>query len=118
MLEDGALKSTWRRSKADVKKVGAPQGFINARSSNKPGCINRDKTISYTDEQVKTELYPGCMVNVSLYAFTYDNSGNRGVTFGLNNIQKVADGKRLDNRKSAEEEFDAVLDDPQGDGLI
>lgn len=114
MQDDGSLKSTWRRSKADQKKVGSPTGYINARSTKRPGVVDRAaKPILDVEE----EVYPGCLVNVSLFAFGYENSGNTGITFGLNNVQKVKDGTRLDGRKAAEEEFDAMLDEEMPEEL-
>lgn len=110
MVSDGEIKSTWRRNKADQKKVNAPNGFVNARSEQRPGIVDRAaKPIIGKD--VETELYPGAVVNVTLFAYYYNTEGNSGISFGLNNIQKVKDGTRLDNRKSAEEEFDACLDE-------
>lgn len=114
MLADGSLKSTWRRrTPADrTKYPGAPHGYVNARSDNKPGIVGvfagpDGKPLPLQDPKV--ELYSGCMVNVLLYAFPYDMEMNRGVSFGLNHIQKVADGARLDGRGNAEDEFDADL---------
>jgi len=38
--------------------------------------------------------------------FYYNNSGNRGVSFGLNNLQLCAAGtRRLDGRKAAKDDF-------------
>jgi hypothetical protein len=111
MIEDEELATTWRRRKADVKKSGATNGYVNARGQERPGCVLRDKTPVTSPQEIKQEFYAGAVVNVSLFAYGYDRKGKKGVSFGLNNIQKVRDGKRLDNRKSAEEEFDALLDD-------
>jgi len=44
----------------------------------------------------------------SLNAFAYDRAGNRGISLGLNNIQKLADGERLDGRLKAEDDFEAL----------
>jgi hypothetical protein len=37
------------------------------------------------------------------------------VSFALNNVQFIADGKRLDSRVSADDEFDAVLSEAPAD---
>jgi hypothetical protein len=114
MLADGEIASTFRRSKADVKKAGAP--YVNARAEERPGCVLRDKTRVTDPTEIKNIFYAGALVNVSLHAFPYDRKGKKGVSFGLNNIQFVADGPRLDGRKRAEDEFE-VLDEPGDDDL-
>lgn len=47
---------------------------------------------------------------VSINAYAYDNSGNRGVSFGLNHVQFVRKGERLDGRSSATDDFSMVAD--------
>jgi hypothetical protein len=54
-------------------------------------------------------------VRASLRAFAYDTNGNKGVSFGLNNIQKLGEGQRLDGRKAATDEFDADLSQAPAD---
>jgi hypothetical protein len=51
---------------------------------------------------------------VALYPF--DNSGNRGVGVGLNNVMVVEKGPRLDGRKSASEEFAEYAGERDDDG--
>ena len=65
--------------------------------------------------------YSGCTFNVSVRLYPFDKAGNRGVGVGLNNVQVVTRGVRLDGRKSAEEEFGEVEGDDIGSpsgGLI
>lgn len=76
--------------------------FISARSKDRPGVvIGRNRDIC-TDP---SEVYGGCYVKASVTAFAYDMSGNRGVSFALNNLWKIRDGEPLGGRRSAEEEF-------------
>jgi hypothetical protein len=51
------------------------------------------------------EIYPGCFVIASVRAFTYDTRGNKGVSFGLNHIQKIADGTPIGGRSRPEDDF-------------
>ena len=60
------------------------------------------------------EIYGGCYVFAALGAYPYDMMGNRGVSFGLDGIQKVADGDPFDGRSRAEDVF-GVLDDDDDD---
>jgi hypothetical protein len=48
---------------------------------------------------------------VSVTAYAYDVSGNKGVTLGLNNVQMYGGGERLLGGPRAEDEFDAIEDE-------
>jgi len=65
-------------------------------------------------------MYPGAGVRASVSAFAYDSNGNKGVSFALNNMQKVSEGERLDGRAAADDEFTADLSSAPADisGLI
>ena len=43
-----------------------------------------------------------------LRPFTYDTNGSKGVSFGLQNLQKLRDGERIDGRMRPEDEFEAI----------
>jgi hypothetical protein len=58
------------------------------------------------------QLYAGARVRAAINAYAFDTQGNRGVAWGLNNLQKMGDGPRLDNRKSAQDQFEAFDDAP------
>lgn len=98
----------------DGEEKGYPEGsiFINCKNKAAPGIVSiypgpDGKPKKITDP---SEVYAGCKVRVSLRAFAYDVNGNKGVSFALNNVQKVADGQRLDGRSRAEDEFAADPD--------
>ena len=40
-------------------------------------------------------VYAGIWCRAEVNLFSYDTDGNRGVSFGLNNFQRLADGRRL-----------------------
>lgn len=91
--------------------------FMNVSAKNRPGIVdNRVDPITDT-----TEVYSGCYARVSMNAYCYNTQGSQGVTFGLNNIQKIADGEMLGGRARAEDDFevedDEYLEDDE-DGLI
>jgi len=61
--------------------------FISATSERPPGVIGGDmKPCSEKD------VYAGCYVRASLTVYAYDRPDSKGVTFGLRNVQKLADG--------------------------
>lgn len=113
-LAKGFIKSPFRRD-AELKGYASGSVFINVRSDQKPGCVylhagpDGVKPAVVPDDKIREDLYAGCTVRASLTAFGYDTSGNKGVGFALNNLQKLSDGERLDGRVKAENEFDADL---------
>jgi hypothetical protein len=79
--------------------------LIRCSSDSKPGVVGPNaKTV-----EEPSEAYPGRWALVSMNPYAYDNSGNKGVTFGLNNIQLLDHDEPLAAvRISAEDEFEAV----------
>lgn len=99
----------------DVDKeddVYAGHYFINAKSSTRPGIVDKNKT-PIVDED---DIYSGVWAIVSVTFYGYDVSGNRGVACGLNNVMKFKDGERLGGRSSADSDF-ADLDLEDDDDL-
>lgn len=78
--------------------------FMNISSKVAPGVVDRqlNKIID------QSEVYSGCYAKVSMRAFAYDTSGNKGISFGLNNVQKVEDGEPLGGMTRAEDDFEAM----------
>lgn len=96
----------------DWEAKGYPEGscYINVRSKEAPGIVGREADPVTKKARIITdpkEIYPGVIVRATVRCFAFDNV-SKGVSFGLRNIQKLADGPRLDNRKSATEEFEAL----------
>lgn len=119
MLASGKIRLPFRE---DGAEKGYPDGsvFINVRSKTPPGIVDRyagpdGKPVKITDPEA---LYPGCYVRASVRAFAYDTNGNRGVSFILQNIQKLGDGPRLDGKRPAEDEFEAVETAPSLDDIL
>jgi hypothetical protein len=118
MIRSGKLHLPFR---TDGEQFGYPEGsvFVGARSDAPPGVVSRYKdpatgkpTVVTKEQQTPgnpNELYAGSQVRGLLSAFAYDTQGNKGVSFGLNGIQKVGEGQRLDNRVAAEDAFEADL---------
>jgi hypothetical protein len=80
--------------------------FISASSKQKPGLVDA-KVQDIIEEH---QFYPGCYARATVRAFAYDQAGNRGVSFGLQNIQKLADGEPLGGRTNPSQDFEAVSD--------
>ncbi len=51
------------------------------------------------------DVYSGCYVRANINFYAYNNEGNKGISCGLNAVQKIRDGEPLTARVSAEEAF-------------
>ncbi len=95
----------------DTGKTVYPDGyepgafFLNLKSTVAPGVVD-GQLQPIIDE---SEIYPGVWLRANINAFAYDQKGNRGISFGLNHIQKVKDGESLGGgRGRAQDAFSAV----------
>jgi hypothetical protein len=103
-IRDGA-------EKADLAGYGAGKKFSNLSSKMRPGLIDKSGQPIISPD----DFYPGCFARATITAYSYDQGGGKGVAMGLQNIQKIGDGERLDSRTDANEDFaDAVDDDRWG----
>lgn len=108
------LKSPFRdqaeRAKTVDGKEVLPAGheagaiFMNLKSTQRPGLVDNQNN----DILSESEFYAGCYARASVRAFAYDQKGNRGVSFGLQNIQKQKEGDPLTGRMKASDEFTPV----------
>lgn len=100
------------RDQGEKEYEGYEEGavFVSASSKQKPGLVDRQRQ-DIIDE---TEFYPGCYARATVRAFAYDNNGNKGVAFGLNNVQKLRDGDPLGGRTRAQDDFADDLPPDEG----
>lgn len=101
----------------DLEKNPEYEGhmFMSISSKTKPGLVDSDVNPILDS----TELYSGAYARVSMNAFPYNYKGKKGVSFGLNHVQKVKDGDYLGGRSRAEDDFEPLDDDGDDDeGLI
>ena len=102
--------------KAD-KYQGYEEGVIviNPWTKQKPGIIDARKQDVLLPEQV----YAGQLVRAQITPFAWQNSGKKGVSFGLNHIQIVKhDAPRIDGRLPANKAFDDLPSEYTGDEEI
>lgn len=75
--------------------------FMTLKSKQRPGVVD-EKVQDIIDT---SQFYAGCWAKATLRAYAYDAAGNQGVSFGLQNIQKVKDGDPLSGRLTAQDDF-------------
>lgn len=87
-----------------------PQGYeqgavyLTLRSNQRPGLVDQDVQPILDS----SEFYGGCWARATVNAYAYDQAGNRGVSFGLSNLQKVKDDEHFGNRSKPEDDFAPV----------
>lgn len=106
MIENRQLRMPFRDATEKAQYAGYEDGkvFINAWSKQKPDVID-----GRLQDVVPSDVFPGCKGRITYKAFAYENSGNKGVSFGLNNVQ-ISDftSPRLDGKKKGKDEFDQL----------
>ncbi len=102
-IRDGA-------EKADLEGFGEGTRFANITTKMRPGVIDAGKNKIGPEEGNADDAYPGAYYRATVTVYSYDNKG-KGLALGLMNVQKVADGERLDARTDAAEDFADDIDD-------
>lgn len=114
----GKVPTTWESTlhdcdeEDDLEQYPEREGHyrisVSANENYPPGIVDAQRQ-PILDQ---TELYSGCYVRVSMVAYPYKYANKKGVSFGLRNVQKLADGEPLGGGGlAAEDEFDAVEED-------
>jgi hypothetical protein len=111
-VRKGKFHWPFRDDAEDIEEKGYPEGsqFFNASSKKRPGVVSvvpdpaTGKPMLVDDPE---RIYPGIIARVSVTFYTFDVSGNKGVGVGLNNVQIIRDGERLDGRLDPSDEFEA-----------
>jgi hypothetical protein len=93
--------------------------FLTVRSSEryKPGVVDKDSN----PVMDQSEVYGGVYARVSMAAFAFSTEGNKGVSFGLNNVMVLGYGDPFGGaRASAEDDFSDDFEDdgPSDDDLL
>lgn len=106
-LRDGAEKS-------EMEGYGDGVIFAAATTKMQPGLVDQRLNRIISDEVSEDGFYSGCYARATVTAYGYDKAGNKGVAFGLQNVQKLGDDTAFSGRTAAEDDFEAA-DDAFGD---
>lgn len=90
--------------KRETEGYGPGVTFVTASSQYKPGVIDQNKVEILNP----SDLQGGFYARAEVHPYWYNTKGNQGVTFGLDNVQKVCDGVPFSGRSKAEDVFDAI----------
>jgi hypothetical protein len=110
-----ALKATTTPLRdGDIEKEGEEvyegMWFINTNSPTKPGVRVRENG-AISEALDSDDFYSGCWGAATINFFPYKVSGNTGVAAGLNNVIKTKDADRLGGSRSAESDFNDMVDE-------
>lgn len=105
------LKTTFKDADTDTDQDGdifadkwpetAGHYVINVSSRVKPQIVDADLNPIINP----VEFYSGCYGRASINFFAYNTNGNKGISAGLNNLQKLEDGEALGSITTAEQDF-------------
>lgn len=84
--------------------------FCSASSKSRPQVIDQKLNPIVAEDE---SFYSGCYARATLIAYAWSNKFGKGVSFSLQNLQKLGDGEQFSGRRNATEEFDAVEDDSE-----
>ena len=105
------LKSPFRDGDKVTWDGFAGNTFIRTSSLYQPKIINREGVELMTDE----EFYAGCWAYATVNAYAYDTKGNKGVSFGLQNLIFIRDDEKFSGNASPEEDFSDLLEEGSGE---
>lgn len=111
------LRSPFRDGgEKDQEGYGPGKVFMNVSTKQRPGVVStqRDPETGKPMQIEEDEIKSGDYVIASLRPYAYDQKGNKGVSFGLQNVQLRKVGEALGFRTAAEDDFDAI-DSGEGD---
>jgi len=105
------LKSTLKDADVDTNQDGdvfadlwdyAKNHYIlNVSSKMAPQIVDAERNPIINP----ADFYSGCYGRASINFFAYNNNGNKGISAGLGNLQKLEDGEPLGGVTSAEQDF-------------
>lgn len=117
LMNNPNFKLPLRDAEAEDREGSEYEGmfFANAGTNvkkGKPGVVLKNGTKLVDPDEIRDNVYSGCWGQVSITAFYFDNSGNKGIAFALNNVMKWKDDDRLDGSVDASDEFaDLIKED-------
>jgi hypothetical protein len=106
LMKAGKIRLPWREGSEYGEYDGFDDSvvFIRATSKRPPGIVDR------SNQRIidQSEFYSGCFARATVNAFAYETKGNRGVSFGLLNLQKIRDGESFAGAANPEQDFEPL----------
>jgi hypothetical protein len=107
-------KDGWPFRDGDAQTLDGYAGMVSIKaSSNEPPGVVDQRVQPVQDAG---EVYAGCYCRATIVPFVFDKPINKGVSFGLRNVQFVKDGQPFSGRTRPEDDFDVIEDDAELEG--
>ena len=87
---------------------------ITASSKNQPVIVDEFRN-PITDA---TEIYSGCYGRAAINFFGYSRNGKKGISAGLQSVQKLYDGEPLGGARGSANDFDDGWTDTEAADLL
>lgn len=118
----GKIPADWKSTirdgdeDADLDKNPEYAGhlYFSVSAKTKPGIVDRNVEPILDRER----LFSGCYGRASINAFAYSTKGNKGVSFGLNNLQLTREGEPFGNFSRPTDDFDALGELAEEEDLV
>lgn len=91
-------------SEKELDGYGPDKFFINFTSNRRPGVVDQNKQPILN----ASDFYSGCYARASINVYAYDNKFGKGVSFGMNNVQKISDGEPFGGGTNPDDDFETV----------
>jgi hypothetical protein len=101
------IRGPWRKGEdkaGDYEGFEAGMTYINVSSKFQPRIVDANVQPIINPK----DFYAGCWARATLNAFGYAAEGNKGVSFGMSDIQKVRDDKPFAGRPEVSDVFKPV----------
>jgi hypothetical protein len=83
--------------------------YVRAWSKNKPGIVDANMVEIINP----SEFYSGCYARATVTPFIFNNTGKQGISWFLNNIQKIRDGEPMSGGSgNPQNDFSALAGGP------
>lgn len=108
------MQNPFRKGEEKEQYQGYGKGvvFITAQTMTRPGLVD-EKVVKIIKPE---DFYAGCYAVATINPYPWTYMGKNGVSFGLQNVQKVADGEPFGGRTNAEDDFSAASSAPGAAG--
>ena len=86
-----ASQSAFCAGKEQYDGYGEGVIFLTAKTERRPGIVDQNVNRIIDPE----DFYAGCYAHADINPYAWSYMGKNGISFGLQNIQKVSDGEHI-----------------------
>lgn len=88
--------------------------FVNANNTTAPDIVDANCQTIFE----RSEVYSGVYGRASINFYAFNTNGNKGIACGLDNLQKIRDGRPLGGKSRAKDDFTPFTTDEDDDDFL